>query len=340
MSESAKKQEILEASQDPVFDSGVFDAIQRETPEQRRALKFELPEYLRTPEHLEMVEDFFEVEVGRQLAYRVWRPKNTEVQVMLVRVLGLNDSARWTTQFEFHRWATELNAAVCVVEPSGHGLSDGLWLDLPRGFSGIVDDVARFVEFARDLHPEVPLFVLGESMGGAVAFDLATKHADTLLRLGHRGTILAAPMLGIVDVPPAPVVWTLKALTTLVPKWRMVARPSLLCGLCWDQDIRLRIRNGPFFSPGKVRLRMARELLDASLRIESELHTLDTPFLVLHGSEDHVTCPKQSQQLYERSRAEDKTMHLVEQGPHCLFLEPSTRDHARDLVVDWVRQRL
>ncbi|MES1912019.1 MAG: hypothetical protein MHM6MM_004366 [Cercozoa sp. M6MM] len=312
--------------------------LKRDTAEQRRALKFELPEYLRTPEHLEMVEGFFEVE-GRQLAYRVWRPKNTEVQVMLVRVLGLNDSARWTTQLEFHRWATELNAAVCVVEPSGHGLSDGLWLDLPRGLSGIADDVVRFVEFARDLHPKVPLFVLGESMGGAVAFDLATKHADTLSRLGHRGTILAAPILGI-DVPPARVVWMLRALSLLVPKRRMVTRASLLCGLCWHQDLRLRIRNGPFFSPGKVRLRLAREILVALTRIESELHTLETPFLVLHGSEDHVACPKQIQRLYETSRAEDKTMHLVQQGPHCLFLEPSTRDHAHDLVVDWVRQRL
>jgi esterase/lipase len=60
----------------------------------------------------------------------------------------------------------------------------------------------------------------------------------------------------------------------------------------------------------KPRLATARELLDATKRISATVHEFDAPFLVLHGLEDHVTCPKVSEMLYNESPSKDKEIKL------------------------------
>ena len=62
----------------------------------------------------------------------------------------------------------------------------------------------------------------------------------------------------------------------------------------------------------KPRLATARELLDATKRIEASLSQFDAPFIVLHGLADHVTDPKVSEMLYKVSPSKDKDIKLYE----------------------------
>ena len=90
---------------------------------------------------------------------------------------------------------------VCAPDFAGHGLSGG-----QRGFIHSAEqleaDALLFVEAAQQAHPQLPLFLAGSSMGGAIAFQAA-------LTLGGqvRGLVLLAPMLAPAASAGAQVLW-------------------------------------------------------------------------------------------------------------------------------------
>ena len=58
--------------------------------------------------------------------------------------------------------------------------------------------------------------------------------------------------------------------------------------------------------------------MNAANRISSSIHEFDEPFLVLHGLEDYITCPKISEQLYNESPSKDKEIKLYKGMYHNL----------------------
>jgi len=60
----------------------------------------------------------------------------------------------------------------------------------------------------------------------------------------------------------------------------------------------------------KPRLATGRELMDATKRISASISKFDAPFIVIHGLEDHVTSPSESERLHKESPSKDKTIKL------------------------------
>ena len=58
-------------------------------------------------------------------------------------------------------------------------------------FSNLIRDSEGFVEITKERYPNLPIFLLGESMGGAISVILALKRPEL-----YRGLILLAPALG------------------------------------------------------------------------------------------------------------------------------------------------
>jgi len=103
------------------------------------------------------------------------------------------------------------------------------------------------------------------------------------------------------------------------------------------------VNQSPYsFGGRKPRLATARELMNTTAEISSKLHKFDAPFLVQHGLEDRITCPKLSECLYEESKSSDKEIKLYKGMWHTITAgEP---DHNIDLVfndaIKWVIDRL
>lgn len=72
----------------------------------------------------------------------------------------------------------------------GHGRSDGERA-LVRDFEHIVDDLHRVIAMARLAHPDLPVVLIGHSMGGLIA----TRYAQRYGR-GLAGLLLSAPAVG------------------------------------------------------------------------------------------------------------------------------------------------
>src|SRR5919201_295897 len=80
-----------------------------------------------------------------------------------------------------------LGYAVSALDHRGHGRSQGRRAVIDR-WANAVADLDTFVDGVRDEQPGVPLFLVGHSLGGAIALSYALEHQDKLF-----GRILSAP---------------------------------------------------------------------------------------------------------------------------------------------------
>jgi acylglycerol lipase len=114
-------------------------------------------------------DDAFIMPDGTALPYRVWLPTGP-VRTVMLALHGMNDS-RDAWEYSAPDFAA---AGIAVFSPDQRGFgatqTRGLW----PGTGGLVDDTRVIVQLLRARYPGLPLFLLGESMGGAAMMVLAT----------------------------------------------------------------------------------------------------------------------------------------------------------------------
>jgi alpha-beta hydrolase superfamily lysophospholipase len=113
--------------------------------------------------------DAFTMPDGARLPYRVWLPDGRPDAVMLA-LHGFNDS-RDAWEYSAPVFAA---AGVAVYSPDQRGFGAAPGRGLWPGGDALVADAAEMARLVRALHPDVPLVLMGESMGGAVLTVLAT----------------------------------------------------------------------------------------------------------------------------------------------------------------------
>jgi len=120
---------------------------------------------------------------GEKLPLRVWGPANPSA--VIVALHGMGDYSNFIA-LPAATWATQ-GIATIAYDQRGFGAADhpGLW----AGSDAMRADFEDAVAAARARYPGVPVYALGESMGGAVVLsDLAGPHPPAL-----DGVILVAP---------------------------------------------------------------------------------------------------------------------------------------------------
>jgi alpha-beta hydrolase superfamily lysophospholipase len=140
---------------------------------------------------------FLDAADGTRLAYRHWVPDG-EVRAALQIVHGLSEHGA-----RYARLARALNGAgiaVAAADQRGHGRTadstgKGRFGD-GAGTDDVLDDVRALGERLAAAHPGVPLFLLGHSLGSAVALGSAERDGAGLAGLALSGVIGVAPALG------------------------------------------------------------------------------------------------------------------------------------------------
>lgn len=235
--------------------------------------------------------------------------------------------------------------AVATIEYEGHGRSDGP-LGLIPSFDRMVGDaVEYFQEVSTERFPGKKCFLMGESMGGAVAFLACEK-----MRNLFSGVVFVAPMCKISDAlkPPQWIIDLFCKITGPVGSngyigFLPIAPVKSDMDNFTHRDVIMRdlCSATPFNLDRNPRLTTARELLHTTSAITSQLDSFDVPFLVQHGKMDKVTDPKLSQALYNEAKSKDKTIKLYDGMYHALL---SDVPHDTQLVlndsIQWVLERL
>ena len=341
-----------------LVENGAFDPFnivdghspQVRTVEQRRRLDPEEVSAKVFPEHAHLEEEFaarggrkedayFTSSRGLKLFSRTLIPKDPRGGVLVCH--GYSSHLRFQNKKTMLEYALR-GYVVTGIEYEGHGWSDGILMYLESS-KAMMDDVQEFFLQQQAEYDELEWLVHGESLGGNVALNMCLR--GNVRGKRPKGVMLIAPMCKIADevMPSDAAIGTLSFLSKLMPTLSIT--PSSINGsiIFKDKHAMEAIHADPLLYQGRPRLSTARELHYATLRLEEQLHELETPFFVIHGTEDVVTTHKASEALYEKSvkvKAEDKEMMIVEGAWHGLMWAEDEKDEYWEKILGWALNRL
>jgi acylglycerol lipase len=254
---------------------------------------------------------------GTRLGYRVWRPAGPPRAVVLA-LHGMNDS-RDAWEVPGPAFAA---AGIEMIAPDQRGFGSteerGLW----PGTAALVGDARRMVALIHEEYPDAKLYVMGESMGGAVAICLAASSPSVPID----GTILVAPAVWGRDemnvferaglwlmvhvVPEMRVTGSIVHVTASDNRaaiWRLSTDPLTLHGTRWDAV------------KGLV------DLMDAA---EAGIGRIRGPVLFMYGGKDDLI-PKRAARAAWRKLPEGVRAAYYPAAYHLML-----RDHARAVPIE------
>lgn len=96
-------------------------------------------------------------------------------------------------------------AVVYAPDHQGHGRSEGERV-LVHDMEDVVEDLDQVRRVARNEHPDLPIVLLGHSMGGLIAARYAQRHPDVLAGLVLTGPVVGGSpaIFGLLEYDPIP----------------------------------------------------------------------------------------------------------------------------------------
>jgi alpha-beta hydrolase superfamily lysophospholipase len=203
-------------------------------------------------------------------------------KAVVVLVHGIGEHAG-----RYRHVAERLNTwgfAVRAADHYGHGGSSGARGGLPSEMR-LVDDLARVIDDTREIHPDLPLVVLGHSLGGLVAASLVARDVRKVDAL-----VLSSPGLD-----PG-----LSAFQKLLIAVLSRIAPGLRVGnglddnyLSHDRAVVQAYRDDPLCHD-RIGARLARFLADEGAVVQAAAAQWRVPTLLLYAGDDHLVTPAAS----------------------------------------------
>ncbi|KAK6793308.1 hypothetical protein RDI58_006761 [Solanum bulbocastanum] len=289
---------------------------------------------------IKSTKSFFTSPRGLTLFTRSWLPSTkTPPKGIIFMVHGYGNDISWTFQ------ATPIHLAkkgfACfALDLEGHGQSQGLKAYVPN-LDLVIDDCLSFFNFVLTQNPEfqdLPKFLFGESMGGAICLLIHLKRPKEF-----NGGILIAPMCKISDKvkPMWPIAQFLTLVARFAPTLAVVPTADLLEKSVKVPEKRIISGRNPNRYVGKPRLGTVVELLRVTDYVSSKLCDVNMPFLVLHGIADVVTDPEVSRELYKLAKSTDKTLKIYDGMMHSLLFGETDEnvEVVRGDILAWLNDR-
>ncbi len=273
-------------------------------------------------------EGYFKGVQGASLYYQSWLPEGRSVAVLLI-VHGLAEhSGRYGNVVNHF---VPRGYAVYGLDHLGHGRSEGPRVFVER-FQDFLDPLKVFLGRIRDWQPEIPIFLIGHSLGGLISAAYLLDQPEEAA-----GAVLSAPS---VKMPGSVSTLTLiagKILSALLPRLGLVRLEAE--GVSRDPAVVRAYRSDPLVFTGKVTARMGSELLKTMERVLVEAQKIRLPLLILQGAADRLVDPGGAQMLFDRAGSDDKTLKVYEGLYHEVFNEPE-HDRVLSDVEKWLAGQL
>ena len=242
------------------------------------------------------------------LPVRSWLPKDRPVKAVIVGVHGFND---YSYSFAIPgTYLTRFGIACYAYDQRGFGGAPGkgLW----SGVDAYTDDLSSFVKEIRKLHPDVPRYIMGESMGGAVTIVTLTGSNPPPID----GVILVAPAVWGRETMP----WYqrgLLAVTSHTVPWLELTGNGLGITPSDNMEMRRSLYNDPQVIKG-TRIDAMYGLTNLMDEALAQADKLRLPTLVQYGKNDQVIPKEPMFRMLEKMPSTTRTA-FYEQGYHMLL---------------------
>jgi alpha-beta hydrolase superfamily lysophospholipase len=262
---------------------------------------------------------------GVRLFRRAWLPAEPERAVLLVHGYA-EHSGRYD---HLGAWFAARDWALHAYDHRGHGRSEG-----PRGhvsrFDELLDDLDAMLGFVREEHPDVPVALVGHSMGGLVVASFLCERHPPVQAAATSGALLALSE----DLPP----WRLQLARGL--RW-LAPRLSLSSGLdpqglSRDGEVVRRYLEDPLVHR-RMTTAFAMELMGAIARTSRWPARVRVPLLMLHGEADPL-CPVEGSRAFHAGlHVSGSSLRTYPHLRHEIFNEPEREQVFQDLH-EWLSE--
>lgn len=266
--------------------------------------------------------DFFLSSDGLKIMTEHWLPDSPKALVVVVHGYG-EHSGRYR---HVVKALTDAGYGVFTLDHRGHGKSDGLRAHFDS-FDQPIHDLDVYVENIRARHRDMPVYMLGHSMGALMTLAYALRFPGNL-----NGIIVsAAPVNADANVSRA-VVAAGNVLTNVIPKVPLLKLVPLET-LSRDPNVIRAFQDDPLTYKGNMRVRLGTELNNTAKWVRERLGELKMPVLVLYGEADQLVNPSGSRLVYDKAASKDKQIKSYHNLRHEIMNEPERDTVLRDIIT-------
>lgn len=274
-----------------------------------------------------LAQDHFLASDGAVLPLRVWAPEG-KPRAILLALHGFNDySNAWTQPAAW--WADNGILTYAMDQRGfGRGPNPGLW----AGVDVMTRDVREALLTLHARHPGVPIYLLGESMGGAVALAaMADWQRDGIVQ----GVIISAPAVWARETMSWPQRAGLWIVAHVMP-WNLATATGIRVHPSDNIEMLRALGRDPLVikATRADAIWGLADMMDAGLNAAPKVRR---PLLVLYGEKDDIV-PRKSVELMLQRLAAPYRLALYPQGYHLLFRDLNGQLVWRDAAA-WIEDR-
>lgn len=249
--------------------------------------------------------------------------------ILCVHGLGLHNG----TYKDFGERMAKLGYAVYAVDVRGFGSWMGAQGRQKVNFEGCLDDVHKTLKVIHRVHPKLPVFILGESMGGAIALRATSEHPELV-----HGLVSSVPSGDRFQQGKTTLRVALKLLTSPNKSFNVgesvvdqaTKKPELKKMWCDDPLARMNL------TPKE--LVQFQNFMNENHESVKKITT--TPVLMVQGQKDQLVKPAGTISLFNKIPCQDKDMILITDAEHLIFEEGQFDDQVIEKVNAWLTGHL
>lgn len=266
---------------------------------------------------------------GQRLPLRAWLPE-AEPGAVVLALHGMNDYSNFFEDAGRHLAARGIAAYAYDQRGFGQGPHPGYW----SSGQAMARDLRAAAALVASRHPGTPLYLLGESMGGAVTMLAVAGEPPPELA----GVILSAPAVwgrSTMNVFQRAALWISYQ---MVPGWRLTGQGLKITPS--DNIEMLRKLSADPLVLKATRVDTISGLVDLMDEAAAAAPHVRVPLLVLYGEKDEIVPAEPTWRMIERLPAtgESQRVALYPDGYHMLL-----RDLQAPVVLDdiatWIADR-
>jgi alpha-beta hydrolase superfamily lysophospholipase len=263
---------------------------------------------------------------GVQIFTQSWLPDAADPRAIVVLVHGFGEHS------DRYDWVAgrlvTAGYAVYASDHRGHGRSQGdrALVDVDT----VVADIDRLVDRAGGAHPQLPVAMLGHSLGGLIAIRYALAHQRRL-----RALVLSGPLAAL-DAP-APALALARGLARIAPRLGVTSLDARLVSR--DPAVVAAYREDPLVHHGPIPAQTVAQMARTVERLPDVVGRITLPTLIVYGTADGLCPPSGAVMLAERIGSVDLTTRAYEGLYHEILNEPE-RETVMGDVLGWLNARL
>jgi alpha-beta hydrolase superfamily lysophospholipase len=263
---------------------------------------------------------------------RVWQVNEHEGAI-IIAIHGYND---YSESFQIPAtFFTKYKISTISFDLRGFGMNEdrGSWFPL----SVHIDDVTFFVKEIRKNHPKKKIFLLGESMGGAIVSSTVMKNKN----LQIDGVILVAPAIwNFSEMNPIKKIF-LNVISTLLPNLKLDGGDFIKVTACNNIEVLKALAKDKYFihKPNLKSLNGIVELMDESYKYTKEfLNQLPYRTLIILPIKDEIVPRKPLTKLLNDKKDSIKnniTLAIFKNNYH-MILRDLESETITKFLANWI----